>query len=394
MNASAPTSTTTLASSRTNSGVCVGSVPALGGTSRLITAPCAPAAAVLAALAIEFTQEGLSPEAVLVRLALIGLVCALLQLAFGVVGIGRLIKYMPYPVVSGYLTGVGLIIIGSQVPRLLGAPGDLKLIPALVSPSAWHWQSALVGGIVIAAMVLMPRVTRRIPAAVLALVAIVLPLAVLLAFQLVFAAIWLLRDVLDRDGHAREAIGWSLRAWRIPAYVALTIAAWQVLSDSYVAFRLGVSIYEFLLGLALPVLLMLLAPWFCWQRRVLLGPSPHGWWRPGWPGWLAVAAYVACGLLDAGFEGATSYALDAVDASTALVAIGMLAAAAVTLLIELLQARFWLFPRTPVREQLRIAFAPGMLKAAIGWALGWSAIAPPIAATIMIVHLVSLRNSS
>jgi SulP family sulfate permease len=29
---------------------------------------------------------------------------------------------MPYTVVSGYLSGVGLIIIGSQVPKLLGTP--------------------------------------------------------------------------------------------------------------------------------------------------------------------------------------------------------------------------------------------------------------------------------
>jgi SulP family sulfate permease len=39
----------------------------------------------------------------------------------GFVGVGRLIKYIPYPVVSGYLSGVGLIIIGSQIPRFAGA---------------------------------------------------------------------------------------------------------------------------------------------------------------------------------------------------------------------------------------------------------------------------------
>ena len=88
--------------------------PAVGGAGRLITAPCAPAVAVLAAVAIGFTQEGLAPEAVLLRLALIALICGVLQLLFGIVGIGRLIKYMPYPVVSGYLTGVGLIIIASR----------------------------------------------------------------------------------------------------------------------------------------------------------------------------------------------------------------------------------------------------------------------------------------
>lgn len=95
--------------------------PAIGGAGRLITAPCAPAVAVLAAVAIEFLDQDLAPEAIVLRLALIAVICGVLQLVFGVVGIGRLIKYMPYPVVSGYLTGVGLIIIASQVPKFLGA---------------------------------------------------------------------------------------------------------------------------------------------------------------------------------------------------------------------------------------------------------------------------------
>ncbi|MBL8485625.1 MAG: SLC26A/SulP transporter family protein [Rhodocyclaceae bacterium] len=148
--------------------------PAYGGAPRLVTAPSAPAAAVLSALAAGFAQGGMAEGQVVLLVAVVGLLAGAMQVGLGMAGIGRLIRYIPYPVVSGYLSGVGLIIIGSQVPRLLGAPGDLKLIPALVSPSAWHWQSALVGGIVIAAMVLMPRVTRRIPAAVLALVAGVL----------------------------------------------------------------------------------------------------------------------------------------------------------------------------------------------------------------------------
>jgi SulP family sulfate permease len=40
----------------------------MGGTNRLITAPCAPAAAVLAAFAIEGVQQGLDPAVVVVTL--------------------------------------------------------------------------------------------------------------------------------------------------------------------------------------------------------------------------------------------------------------------------------------------------------------------------------------
>ena len=67
----------------------------MGGTNRLITAPCAPAAAVLSAFAIEQIQRGSPAEAVILSLTVISLSAGLLQLLFGLVGLGRLIKYMP-----------------------------------------------------------------------------------------------------------------------------------------------------------------------------------------------------------------------------------------------------------------------------------------------------------
>ncbi len=97
--------------------------PAFGGTNRLITAPSAPAAAVLSAFALQSVRQGTPAETILLMMALVALFCGALQILFGIVGLGRLIKYMPYPVVSGYLSGVGLIIILSQVPKFLGA-GD------------------------------------------------------------------------------------------------------------------------------------------------------------------------------------------------------------------------------------------------------------------------------
>ena len=143
--------------------------PTFGGTKRLITAPCAPAVAVLSAFAIEMTQTGVGPSSVLLLMALVALVCGLLQVTFGLVGLGRLIKYMPYPVVSGYLSGVGLIIIISQVPKFFGVPGRYQFWQGLLTPSLWRWQSITVGAVTIAVMVLAPRVTKKIPAAILGL---------------------------------------------------------------------------------------------------------------------------------------------------------------------------------------------------------------------------------
>ncbi len=140
-----------------------------GGTSRLISAPCAPAAAVASAFAIEAQMSGTPVDTTLLLLTLLGLLAGLMQLAFGLLRLGRLIKYMPYTVVSGYLSGVGLIIIGSQVPKLLGAPKNLHFWAALGAPEQWRWQGILVGLATIAVMVGAPRVIKAVPAAILGL---------------------------------------------------------------------------------------------------------------------------------------------------------------------------------------------------------------------------------
>jgi SulP family sulfate permease len=143
--------------------------PSFGGTKRLITAPCAPAVAVLSAFAIEMTQKGVAPGSALLLMGLVAVICGVLQVGFGLTGLGRLIKYMPYSVVSGYLSGVGLLIIISQVPKFLGVSGRYDFWQALLSPSLWKWQSMVVGGVTILVMVLAPRVTKALPAAILGL---------------------------------------------------------------------------------------------------------------------------------------------------------------------------------------------------------------------------------
>jgi SulP family sulfate permease len=145
--------------------------PALGGTNRLISAPCAPAAAVLSAFAIEFMNGGGQLEATLLMLSMLGLLAGLLQIFFGTVRLGRLIEYMPYPVVSGYLSGVGLYIIAGQMPKFLGAPKGAHFWESLAEPGLWKWQSMVVGAVTIAVMLVAPRLTKAVPAAILALLA-------------------------------------------------------------------------------------------------------------------------------------------------------------------------------------------------------------------------------
>lgn len=146
----------------------------LGGAPRLISAPCAPAAAVLSAFAIEMARAGHDASAVMLMLVVLGLMAGVLQVAFGLLRLGKLIEYMPYPVVSGYLTGVGLIIIGSQAPKLLGAGKGVNIWHALAEPAQWNVPSLVIGIATAVVMVLAPRFVQRVPAAILGLLAGVL----------------------------------------------------------------------------------------------------------------------------------------------------------------------------------------------------------------------------
>jgi SulP family sulfate permease len=89
-------------------------------------------------------MSGTPVDTTLLLLTLLGLLAGLMQVLFGVLRLGLLIKYMPYTVVSGYLSGVGLIIIGSQVPKLLGTPKGSVSGPRW-APEHWRWQGILVG---------------------------------------------------------------------------------------------------------------------------------------------------------------------------------------------------------------------------------------------------------
>ncbi|MDP3638906.1 MAG: SulP family inorganic anion transporter [Azonexus sp.] len=143
----------------------------LGGTDRLISAPCAPAAAVLSAFAIELVSDGVPAGNIILLLLMLGILTGGFQVLFGFVGIGRLIKYIPYPVVSGYLTGVGLIIIGSQISKLLGDNTATHWYQSLFTPLNWDWQAVAVGCATILAMLFGPKLTRQVPGTILGIVA-------------------------------------------------------------------------------------------------------------------------------------------------------------------------------------------------------------------------------
>ena len=142
----------------------------LGGAPRLVSAPCAPAAALMGALVLALAADsGREPASILVLLSLTAVIAGALQILYGAMGGGTLIKYIPYPVVTGYLSGVAIVIFLKQLPSFLGLPKGMTAAAGLVEPSAWNPVSLVVGMTTILATVLAPRVTKILPPPIIGL---------------------------------------------------------------------------------------------------------------------------------------------------------------------------------------------------------------------------------
>jgi len=105
-----------------------------GGTPTQISGPTAPLTAVSMVMIAGIIQmnEGDISKALPFILSVF-LMAGLFQILLGVTGIGKYIKYIPYPVISGFMTAIGLIIIITQVLPILGyyPENDQSLIESM-----------------------------------------------------------------------------------------------------------------------------------------------------------------------------------------------------------------------------------------------------------------------
>ncbi len=147
--------------------------PLCGRTGGLISAPCAPAAAIMSAMVLDLSSGAhgirLDPATIIPVVALTCLLSALLQILYGVIGGGRLIKFIPYPVVSGYLSAVGVLIALGQVPKLLGLPKGIPFLDGIFTPAYWNWPGLVVGVVTIIVMGIAPRYSKKVPNTILGL---------------------------------------------------------------------------------------------------------------------------------------------------------------------------------------------------------------------------------
>nr|WP_197464553.1 SulP family inorganic anion transporter [Marinomonas aquimarina] len=149
-----------------------------GGSRTLISEPTGPMTvimtAVLTSMMAEYPETGLAMSFTVVMMA------GAFQMLLGTLKLGKYVTLMPYSVVSGFMSGIGVILIILQLSPLLGSPappggvmGTLMAMPETLANL--QWRELLLGALTLSVLFLFPKQYRKyVPAQLVALVAITL----------------------------------------------------------------------------------------------------------------------------------------------------------------------------------------------------------------------------
>ena len=140
-----------------------------GGTPTQVSGPTGPMIVVFAGV-----FDSLDGDLGLIFATVV--LAGLLQIAMGVLRLGRFIKLVPFPVVSGFMSGIGVIIILLQASRLFGGAPDgggtinaIRAIPGAIGDTN---SAALILAVITLAIVFLwpPQLGKFVPAALVALI--------------------------------------------------------------------------------------------------------------------------------------------------------------------------------------------------------------------------------
>jgi SulP family sulfate permease len=145
----------------------------LGGTPVLVSGPTTPmtlvAAGVVAASVLPNGQVNLA------FVVAVFLLTGALQALMGLLRLGSLIRYVPYPVISGFMSGIGVLIVIQQIFPMAGMAVPSSNAATIIArlhtlPAGFAWPVALLAVATLAIIYLLPRITRVVPSSVVALV--------------------------------------------------------------------------------------------------------------------------------------------------------------------------------------------------------------------------------
>jgi len=200
----------------------------IGGTPCQISGPRASVSVLMAsivALALAHPALGDAGAAqgprVLGVLVLCLMMAGAIQVAFGVLGMGSALRFLPYPVISGFMVGLGILVAAPQIPALLGTPGAGDWWSAMHQLPATRPGALLVGLATIATLVQVRKYLPKWPAPVVAMLA-----GTLLHYALASFSFWLVGPV------PWDLINGSfpLLPWQVPK-VVLDSRTFSVLID-------------------------------------------------------------------------------------------------------------------------------------------------------------------
>ena len=145
--------------------ILVGLFAALfGGSPTLISEPTGPMTVVFTAVITKLIAE--DPENGLAMAFTVVVLAGLIQILFGLMRLGKYVTLMPYSVVSGFMSGIGIILIILQLGPMLGQPtpeggviGVLENLPALFSSA--QTPEVLLGLMAIGILFFMPAGMKR-----------------------------------------------------------------------------------------------------------------------------------------------------------------------------------------------------------------------------------------
>ena len=142
-------------------------ISALGGSRIQIGGPTGAFVVIVAGIVLKFGLPGL---------ALVGMMAGVLLMVMGLTGLGTAVKFIPRPVTIGFTNGIALLIASTQIKDFLGL--TTPAIPSEFLPrmamlihygDTARWQTVAIAATSLAVIVLLPRLTKRIPGSIVAL---------------------------------------------------------------------------------------------------------------------------------------------------------------------------------------------------------------------------------
>ncbi len=143
----------------------------LSSTPVSLSSPRAASCIVLASFVATVNRAvpDLGPHGVIALTSLTVVTAGVIQMLAAAMRLGRLIRFVPFPVVSGFTHGIAISLLLAFAPVLLGV-AELPRI-AWPRPEAWQWGAPIVGAVTLATIVLTWRASARLPAIFLGMAA-------------------------------------------------------------------------------------------------------------------------------------------------------------------------------------------------------------------------------